>query len=149
MSEDPPPIPGIHADPGGIGFAESAVRDRSIMPAMLHHDSGNIYRLDISGLLSREEFAFAEDELAIAIARIGSARLLCVLKEFQGWNTAGDWHNMDFYMKHGDTIERIAVVGEERWRDLTLMFASADLRQAPVKFFPASSLVTAREWLSV
>ena len=118
------------------------------MPAVLHHEGGNIYRLEIGGLLSRAEFAFAEDELALALARVGSARLLCVLKEFQGWNTGGDWHNMDFYMKHGNAVERIAVVGEERWRDLTLMFASADLRRAPVKFFTENSLVNARAWLS-
>jgi hypothetical protein len=119
------------------------------MPAVLHHDGDNIYRLEISGLLSREEFAFAEDELTIALARIGSARLLCVLKEFQGWNIGGDWHNTDFYEKHGDAIKRIAIVGDERWRDLALMFASADLRRAPVKFFAGHSLVTARAWLSV
>jgi hypothetical protein len=119
------------------------------MPAVLHHEGGNIYRLDIGGLLSREEFAFAEDELALALARLGSARLLCVLKEFEGWHTGSDWHNMDFYMKHGDAIERIAVVGEERWRDLTLMFASADLRRAPVKFFTENNLMSARAWLLV
>jgi hypothetical protein len=114
----------------------------------LYHEGGSLYRLDISGVLSRAEFAFAEEELEIALARIGSARLLCILKEFQGWSAGSEWHNLDFYMKHGDAIERIAIVGDERWRDLAMMFASVDLRRAPVEFFPEDSLVNARAWLS-
>jgi hypothetical protein len=71
------------------------------------------------------------------------------VKEFQGWKTGDDWHDMTFYMTYGDAIQRIAIVGDERWRDLTMMFASADLRRAPVKFFAEDSLVNARAWLSV
>jgi stage II sporulation SpoAA-like protein len=118
------------------------------MPIALHHDGGKTYRLDISGLLSRAEFARSEDDLKTALAGAGSVRLLCVLKEFQGWESGGDWHDMGFYMTHGDAIERIAIVGEERWRDLAMMFASADLRRAPVEFFPESAMAQARTWLS-
>jgi hypothetical protein len=117
------------------------------MPIAMHHERDNTFRLDISGFLSREEFARAGDALTIELDRIGSAKLLCVLKEFRGWETGGDW-NMSFYMKHGDAITRIAIVGDERWRDLTMMFASADLRKAPVEFFPASDIARARDWLA-
>jgi hypothetical protein len=55
---------------------------------------------------------------------------------------------MGFYMKHGDAITRIAIVGDERWRDLAMMFASADLRKAPVEFFPENAMAQARAWLS-
>jgi hypothetical protein len=119
-----------------------------IMPIALYHESGNTYRLEISGVLSREAFARAEDELKIELSHVGSARLLCVLTGFQGWETGGDWSNMAFYMRHGNAIERIAIVGDERWRDLTMMFASADLRRAPVQFFAGNSLAGARTWLS-
>ena len=51
-------------------------------------------------------------------------------------------------MKHGDAIERIAIVGDPRWRDLTMMFASAELRRAPVEFFAAQDMARARAWLS-
>ena len=55
---------------------------------------------------------------------------------------------MTFYVKHGDSIERIAIVGDERWRGEALMFAAADLRRAPVEFFAESALAEARAWLS-
>jgi hypothetical protein len=76
----------------------------------------------------------------------GSVKLLCVLKEFQGWEPTEDWNNLAFYVQHGDAIERIAIVGQERWRDLALMFAAADLRKGPVEFFAEHDLIQARAW---
>ena len=55
---------------------------------------------------------------------------------------------MKFFVRHADVIERIAIVGEERWRDLALMFAAADLRKAPVEYFGEQDLVKARSWLT-
>jgi hypothetical protein len=118
------------------------------MPITLHLESGGIYRLDISGVLTRAEFARSEDDLTKALAEVASVKLLCVLTDFQGWATDGNWNDMGFYVKHGDAITRIAIVGDERWRDLTLMFASADLRKAPVEFFPEHAIAQARAWLS-
>lgn len=54
---------------------------------------------------------------------------------------------MSFFVQHGAAIERIAVVGDERWLDDVLMFAAAGLRRAPVRFFAAGALVDARRWL--
>ena len=118
------------------------------MPVALHHESDDIYRLDISGVLSRADLARCEDQLRIELDRVGSAKLLCVLEGFQGWESGGDWNDIGFYVKHGDAIERIAIVGDERWRDLVMIFASADLRKAPVEFFPEDAVARARAWLS-
>jgi len=118
------------------------------MPIALVHETDHIYRLEMSGLLGRLEFAQCEADLAKELDRVGSARLLCVLKNFDGWEKDPGWNNIGFYVKHGDAIKRIAIVGDERWRDLTMMFASADLRAAPVEFFPEADIARARTWLS-
>jgi hypothetical protein len=118
------------------------------MPIEMHHEGDRTYRLDISGVLARADMTRCEAELASELRRIGSAKLLCVLKEFKGWEAQGDWNSLNFYMTHGDAIERIAIVGEERWRSLALMFAVADLRKAPVEFFTEDALAQARQWLS-
>jgi SpoIIAA-like len=118
------------------------------MPIALDHESDNTYRLDIRGLLRRAELAKCEDDLSKELDRVGSARLLCVLTDFQGWEQHADWNDLGFYVKYGDAIERIAIVGDERWRDLTMMFANADLRRAPVEFFPEHEMARARTWLS-
>ena len=78
----------------------------------------------------------------------GPTRLLVILKQFEGWETNPKWGDLTFYVKHGDSIERVAIVGDERWRGEALMFVSADLRRAPVEFFSRGALAEARAWLS-
>lgn len=83
-----------------------------------------------------------------AIESVGFVRLLCVLKDFQGWETNADWNNLDFFMRHGSMVKRIAIVGDPRWRTGALAFAAADLRKAPVKFYPDAQMAQARAWLT-
>ena len=71
-----------------------------------------------------------------------------VLDQFEGWDARDNWSDLSFYARHGQTIERIAIVGDERWRSEALMFAGADLRNAPVEFFPAPAVTDARAWLT-
>ena len=49
--------------------------------------------------------------------------------------------------KHDKDIEKIAVVGEPRWRDEMLIFLFVDYRQAEVQFFAETDLEPARAWL--
>jgi SpoIIAA-like len=118
------------------------------MPASVLHERNNIYRVELSGTLRMAEFARCQTQLAGEIQRIGPVRLLFVLHAFSGWAADGNWSDLSFYISHGDRIERIAIVGPERWRDETMMFAAADLRLAPVEFFLDDALDAARAWLS-
>jgi SpoIIAA-like len=118
------------------------------MPITMQHERGNIYRLDISGELKKNEFDRCGDELAAEMKRVGPVRLLFVLSGFEGWERHAAWGDLTFYVKYGDSIERIAIVGDERWRDQARMFASADLRRAPVEFFLSNALAEARTWLT-
>ena len=118
------------------------------MPLKTTPESGGIYRLDVSGLLSKADFERSQVTIAGAIARSGPIKLLVVLDRFGGWAPDDDWGGMNFYMTEGDAIQRIAIVGDERWRDEMLMFAVADLRKAPVEYFPESEIKYARAWLS-
>jgi SpoIIAA-like len=80
--------------------------------------------------------------------RVAPVRLLVVLREFDGWGTGGKWSDMSFSLGHGDRIERIGIVGPDRWRTEAMMFAGADLRKAPVEYFSARALADARAWLA-
>lgn len=118
------------------------------MPATLRRESGNTYRLDIDGVLWRRDLDAVEQAAADAIKRDGRIRLLVVLERFAGWEPGMGWRDMGFYIRHGDDIERIAIVGDETWRSEALMFAGADLRQAAVEYFPLPDMARATTWLA-
>ncbi|HKW01539.1 MAG TPA: STAS/SEC14 domain-containing protein [Vicinamibacterales bacterium] len=118
------------------------------MSLTLTPEGGSTYRLNASGVMRKAEFEKCQQQLAREIASHGHVKLLVLLERFEGWADADNWSDLSFYMAHGDEIDRIAIVGDEIWRSEALMFAVADLRRAPVEFFPTDKMTDARAWLS-
>ena len=118
------------------------------MPIALHPEGGAVYRVEIQGTLQKADLDRCQAERTYEMRRVGPVRLLFVLDGFQGWEPRADWNDLTFFVKHGDGIERIAIVGPARWRSESLMFTGADLRRAAVEFFPEDEAVRARSWLS-
>ena len=118
------------------------------MPITLENEPNNVYRVVLRGVLKRRDMDRCQEALAREMGRVGPVRLLVVLDRFEGWSADDDWRDLTFYVKHGDAIERIAIVGQEAWSGGMLAFAGADLRRAPVEFFSEKSLAAARAWLT-
>lgn len=121
---------------------------RITMPMTVQNERDNVYRLEVRGLMRREDMERCEKTLIDEVSRVGPVRLLFLLKEFEGWDPRDDWRDLTYYVKHGSAIERIAIVGDEKWRSEALMFAGADLRSAAVEFFPEEHAAAARAWLA-
>jgi hypothetical protein len=51
-------------------------------------------------------------------------------------------------MEEGQRIEKMAIVGDEKWRDETLVFTGKGFRPTAIEFFPTSRLAEARRWLA-
>jgi len=117
------------------------------MPIELQHERDNIFRIELTSKLRQVEFQRCQEQILHEVSRLGPVRLLFLLDGFEGWDSEDDWRDLGFFVRHGDSIARIAIVGDERWRDLALMFAAADLRKAPVEYFDERDLVNARRWL--
>ena len=119
------------------------------MPVTLAHEHGDIFRLEIVGLLRKADLDGAQDLLLAEMRGSGTrnVRLLVVLEAFEGWEPDARWNDLTFYAGHGDSLARIAIVGAERWRGHALMFAAADLRKGPVVFFDTAARAEARTWL--
>ena len=121
------------------------------MAPTIQREPGGVFRLDITGLLRKAELDDAQAQLLREMRDHGdgAARLLVVLHAFEGWEPGANWSDLGFYVRHGDALARIAIVGDERWRDHALMFAAADLRKGPVEYFESNRLDDARRWLSL
>jgi hypothetical protein len=83
-----------------------------------------------------------------AISRKGKVRALAILDGFQGWERHEDWGDVSFMMEQGQHIEKMAIVGDEKWRDDALAFTAKGFRPTAIEFFPPSHLNEARIWLN-
>ena len=54
---------------------------------------------------------------------------------------------MLLHEQHDKNISRIAVVGDEKWRDLMYAFLAKGFRQTLVEYFLPGDLEKARGWL--
>lgn len=107
----------------------------------------SIVTLRVSAKLTEAELAAVQKDTADVIGRLGRISILILAENFDGWERGGQWGDFSFQEAHDRDIERMAIVGDEKWRDLALLFASKGLREFPVEFFPAERLAAARKWL--
>ena len=109
--------------------------------------SGPIVSAKISGELSRSEVAQIQATALEAIRRFGKVSALFLLENFRGWRREGGWGDISFLTEHDKDISKIAVVGDEQWRDSVYGFLAKGFRQAEVEFFLPADLTKARAWL--
>jgi hypothetical protein len=94
--------------------------------------SGPIISAKVSGELGRPEVSQMQAAALDAIRRCGRISALVILENFQGWKREGNWGDITFLTAHDQDIAKIAVVGEEQWRDLIYAFLAKGFRQAAV-----------------
>jgi SpoIIAA-like len=109
--------------------------------------SGPIVSAKITGQLGESEVRQMQAAAIEAIRRCGKISALFILDHFRGWKREGDWGDVTFLAEHDKQIAKIAVVGDEEWRDLVYAFLAKGFRQAEVEYFLAADLKKARVWL--
>ena len=118
------------------------------MGATIHRDKSGTWVLRIFGALRKEEMDKVQAAGLEGLNPDESARVLVMVDEdFRGWVGDEVWNDMTFFVKHGDRIGKIAIVGDPRWESRMFMFAGAGFRRAPVKYFPTDQLDQACAWL--
>ncbi len=117
------------------------------MAVAILDSTGPIISAKISGELSRAEVIQIQAAAANAMQRWGKVSALFILENFSGWKREGDWGDISFMTEHDKDIAKIAVVGEEQWRDFVYAFLAKGFRGAAVEYFPPADLAKARAWL--
>lgn len=106
-----------------------------------------VLRARLSGLLTESDRTEIEQRAARSIARFGGVRCLLVLDGFRGWQPGANWGDLSFQQAHDAEIERIAVVGDESWRDDVLAFMAAPLRSVEIRYFDVANSEQAEAWI--
>jgi len=109
--------------------------------------SGPIMSAKVTGQLSKSEVSQMQAAALEAIRHCGKISALFILENFHGWSREGDWGDISFLTTHDKDISKIAVVGDEEWRDLVYAFLAKGFRQAAIEYFLPEELAKARAWL--
>jgi hypothetical protein len=118
------------------------------MTITAHSISNRVYLIKLTGLLTWGDFQAFQNQLETAqVFAAGSLRALIQLEEFAGWEPGESWSDVSFFFQHDQDIEKIAVVGDARWRDEMSIFLFADYRHAQTRFFAANELIAAQAWV--
>lgn len=109
---------------------------------------GSEHRIKISDQLTVREFQKIQSLGELSLERFGKFGVLIELEGFQGWSKEPEWENSFFLTERKDLPSKIAVVGDEKWKDDVFLFIGKGMREAAIEFFPLSQLGSAKAWLS-
>ena len=118
------------------------------MPVEIIDASGKLLQIKVRGTLKKADYDRIIQIAKEAIAREGKVRALAIVEGFEGWERHEDWGDVSFMMEQGQNIEKMAIVGDEKWRDDAFAFTAKGFRPTAIEFFPASRLTEARVWLN-
>ena len=118
------------------------------MSAFIERPDDNLWILRIRGVLKKSDLDSLQSRYAKGAEPGAESKLLILLEAFEGWERGAAWDDLEFFATHGDSIVKIAFVGDPRWETDAMAFVGAGVRKAPVKFFPPMDEARAREWLA-
>jgi len=76
----------------------------------------------------------------------GKLRVLFDMAGFHGWDASALWEDIKFDVKHFSDIERLAMIGEKKWRHGMAIFCKP-FTKATVRYFDHADAPEARKWL--
>ena len=112
----------------------------------IEHDRGNVLAFRMSGKLHDEDYQHFVPMVEDAIEKHGAVRLLAQFHDFHGWDLKALWDDIKFSAKHCNDIERIAMVGDQKWQEWMAKICKP-FTQAKVEYF--SDTDSAFEWLEI
>lgn len=118
------------------------------MPVGLHQKAaGKVLEISWSGKPAKEDYHRFVPEIGRLIAQHGKPRLLIRLPAFDTWTAAALWEGLASGGQTFRDIERVAVVGEKRWKRLVTAL-SGPFNAAHIRYFPARNEDKARGWIA-
>ncbi|MGH8550844.1 MAG: STAS/SEC14 domain-containing protein [Methylococcales bacterium] len=108
---------------------------------------GEVLRVCIRGIMRLSDQDALQSAARDLIKRGIKPRVLVVAENFEGWEKGEEWGDIRFLMDYGDDIIKMAIVGDECWKEQAFMFAGKGLRATEIEFFPPSSSKEAELWV--
>ena len=118
------------------------------MPIRIQEEEGGkVIALHVSGKLEKADYEHFVPEFARLARQRGKLRVLFDMRDFHGWKASAAWEDLKFGVEHFSDIERLAMVGEEKWQQGMARFCKP-FTKATVRYFDHVDGAQAREWLA-
>ena len=110
-------------------------------------NGGKLIAIHVSGKLVKQDFEHFTTEFERFVRLHGKLRVLFDMIGFHGWDVGAAWEDLKFDLKHFCDIERMAMVGDQKWEHLMATFFKP-FTQARIRYFDQANAVEARKWLA-
>jgi len=110
------------------------------------NDENQILSVMVRGKLKKQDYDMLMPEMEKVIDQYGKMRLLIELRDFHGWSASAAWKDTKLGVKHFKDIERLAIVGENRW-EKGMAFIAKPFTMAKVHYFDIAERDNAERWL--
>lgn len=115
---------------------------------LIELDNGKVLEILLTGKLVKTDYDVFVPEVNRLVKQYGKIRMLVGMHDFHGWTPGAMWEDMKFGTKHFNHIERLAIVGENKWEKELAMFCKP-FTTAKVRYFDQAKAAEARVWLAV
>ena len=117
------------------------------MPIQLDEkNGGRVLAVHVSGKLAKADYEHFVPEFERLIRQHGKLSVLFEMTDFHGWEAGALWEDTKFAIKHFDDIEKLAMVGEERWQHGMATFCKP-FTKATIQYFEHGKAAAALTWL--
>jgi hypothetical protein len=118
------------------------------MPIQLDedHSGGKVLVARVSGKLAKADYEHFVPEFERLVRQHGSVRVLFDMTGFHGWDIGALWEDLKFDLTHFADIERLAMVGENKWQHGMATFCKP-FTKATIRYFDHAAAAEARQWL--
>jgi len=107
-----------------------------------------VLTVKLSGKLQRSELVDMQKEAYHLLSPLGKSGVLIVATDFRGWEKDCDWGNLEDQVALDPHIRKMAIVGEQKWESLALLFTAKGLRRFPIEYFEPANILKAVSWVS-
>jgi len=113
---------------------------------LIQKNEGKILEVHVSGKLVVEDYRQFVPLFEQLLKQHGKLRLLLEMTAFHGWEAKALWDDIKFDVKHFNDIERVAIVGENKWQQWMATFCKP-FTTATVRYFEKNAMAEAQAWL--
>ena len=114
---------------------------------LVEEDGGRTITVCVSGKLTKEDYNHFAPEFERLVQQHGKIRVLFDMTDFHGWEVDALWEDIKFDARHFRDIDRLAMVGENKWQSGMAAFCKP-FTTATIRYFDHADAAEAKLWLN-